>query len=221
MAVDWKVADSLLQLRDQLDRLAPLRSKKSDGFKGDANHQSRASDHNPWWLYGFDYYVTAGDFTHDPDNGLDCHNLWSALQVARDRRLKYIIWDGWIVNSRWVQRGGNNIRPWTILDYQGSNPHTKHLHVSVLPDRISLLDTPWLLPGLTEDEDLPSAQDVWDYPVYDYYTKDPEDAMPAAIGLAHGIRHAAEASVKAGEALNTALRVEGKLDELLAKLAAS
>lgn len=212
--VDWKVADSLLQLRDQLNEAAPLRSKKSDGFIGDSNHQNRTSDHNPWWDYKVQYYVTAGDFTHDPAHGLDCNRLWHALLLARDPRIKYIIWDGYIVDARWVMRNGKNHPPYTVFDYTGPNPHKAHLHLSVLPDPISLNTLPWLLPGFTPTEDeLPSVEDVWGRQVFDYYTNNPNDTMRADIALAY-------ATANVGRALDTALRVEKKLDELIAKLAA-
>jgi hypothetical protein len=65
----WRPAKSLIQLRDQINQIAPNRSKASDGTIGDAAHASRASDHNPWVREGDAGVVTAIDITHDPDDG--------------------------------------------------------------------------------------------------------------------------------------------------------
>jgi hypothetical protein len=43
----WRVAKSLLTLREQVDAMAPNRNKSSDGTIGDQSHRSRNSDHNP------------------------------------------------------------------------------------------------------------------------------------------------------------------------------
>lgn len=143
VAVDWRVAGSLEQLRHQLDELAPERSKASDGAIGDEDHQDRTSDHNPWWKLNGRHYVSARDFTHDHAGGLDCHALADALQAGRDQRVKYVIWNEQIMS------GGEGRDPWEWRDYDGPNPHTKHLHLSVVPDLRSLTRIPWLLPGLT------------------------------------------------------------------------
>lgn len=141
---DWRVAPALEQLRAQLDEHAPGRSRASDGAIGDAAHasRSRASDHNPWWSLAGQSYVTARDFTHDHEH-LDCHALAAALVRGRDQRVKYIIW-----NER-ILSGGEGRAPWEWRDYSGANPHTRHLHLSVVADARSLTRIPWLLPGLT------------------------------------------------------------------------
>lgn len=145
MAVDWKVAGSLDQLRDQLDDIFPLRDRSYDGAIGDEDHQNRNSDHNPHYRYANQFWVTARDFTHDPDNGIDCHKLAAALVAAQDRRVKYLIWDGQICSSTWV----DGKPPWTWRKYTGPNKHRSHLHVSVRAHPNVLDDRPWLLPGLT------------------------------------------------------------------------
>ena len=128
----WHVAGSLQTLLDQLNRIAPRRSKVSDGSIGDAAHASRNSDHNPW----YNSTVTARDFTHDPGGGLDCHKLADALVSNRDSRIKYIIW------NRRIWQGG-----WK--SYGGSNPHTKHLHLSVVANSSCESRNAWNLSGLT------------------------------------------------------------------------
>lgn len=143
MAVDWKVAGSLEQLRGQLDEHAPDRSKASDGGIGDEDHANRSSDHNPWWRLNGQHWVTARDFTHDPDGGLDCRELAAALVRGRDQRVKYVIW-----NAR-IMSGSEGRDPWEWRDYDGPNEHRHHLHLSVVPDARALSRIPWLLPGLT------------------------------------------------------------------------
>jgi hypothetical protein len=111
---------------------APGRSIASDGTIGDGAHQTRDSDHNPWVQDGGVGVVTAIDITHDPDDGCDCNTLVNALIVSRDRRIKYIIWNRQIISSQ--------TQPWAWRPYHGRNPHTKHFHLSVLPEK-SLYDS--------------------------------------------------------------------------------
>jgi len=95
----------------QATALRPKRKKESDGLLPSAAHisQSPNSDHNT----GF-----AVDLTHDPKNGIDCVELFIKLQD--DKRVKYLIFQERI----WSQAKG-------VTVYTGSNPHNKHLHISV------------------------------------------------------------------------------------------
>ncbi len=128
--MDWRVARSLDELLDEVNAVAPKRSKASDGGIGDPDHRAKgwtASDHNPWAPVGRGGVVTARDFTHDPADGLDCHRLAEHLRrraLAGDRRIKYVIWDRRIASAS---------SGWAWRPYGGSNPHTKHLHLSVAP----------------------------------------------------------------------------------------
>jgi hypothetical protein len=115
----WRTAPSLIAYRDQLNARAPKRSKKSDGFIGDAAHATRDSDHNPWYINRGIPTVTAGDFTHDPTNGADGNVETARLVNGNDPRIKYIIW------QRRIYTPGLGWRP-----YYGSNPHDKHWHLS-------------------------------------------------------------------------------------------
>lgn len=123
----WRVARSLIRLRDQINLAAPTRSKASDGTIGDASHATRDSDHNPWVKEGALGIVTAMDITHDPDDGCDAEQIVQALVRSRDPRIKYIIWNRRIVSSSKL--------PWVWRSYGGRNPHTKHFHLSVLSDK--------------------------------------------------------------------------------------
>jgi hypothetical protein len=128
-STSWRVAKSLLVLRDQVNRKAPRRRKDSDGTIGDAAHQSRVSDHNPWVRDGGIGVVTAMDITHDPNNGCDANVIAEALRSSREVRVKYIIFNRRIANSSPI----GSAKAWEWRPYVGpkKNPHTKHIHISV------------------------------------------------------------------------------------------
>jgi hypothetical protein len=106
----------------QATALWPKRKKLSDGLLPSVAHQKQNpnSDHNTG---------LAVDLTHDPDNGLDCAVLFEKLK--EDARVKYLIFKGKI----WSK--GKGTKP-----YSGTNPHNKHLHISI--NDASANDTsPW------------------------------------------------------------------------------
>ena len=121
----WRIAKSLETLKRQLNKEYPDRSKRSDGGIGDAQHRSKKSDHNPWvdCPNSGQGVVTARDFTHDPEYGIDCNQLAERLRTSADPRIKYVIWNKRIFSS-------TNKR-WRWRKFHGKNPHTKHLHISV------------------------------------------------------------------------------------------
>jgi hypothetical protein len=133
----WRVARSLEVLLAQFNAACPGRSKASDGSIGDADHAKRDSDHNPWYGPGV---VTARDFTHDPAHGMDISVIADQLAASRDKRIKYIIANALILDTR------PNCRPWKWVPYTGSNPHRKHLHLSVMNNASCDDPTPWDLP---------------------------------------------------------------------------
>lgn len=155
--MNWRVAKSLLQLRRQVDKMAPNRSKQSDGTIGDTSHKSRRSDHNAW-VDG--NVVTALDITHDPRHGMDCNVLADQLVYSGDDRIKYIIWNRRIWNPR--------ISP-SWRSYRGSNPHTKHLHVSVHSDE-ALYDeeAQWIV----SDQGKQDVPNVKVYPIVKLWSQD-------------------------------------------------
>lgn len=132
----WRVAKSLDKLLAQIDNMAPKRSKVSDGAIGDAAHATRDSDHNPWVKDGATGVVTARDFTHDPSNGADMNKVTEAIRKSKDRRVKYVLWNRQMYSSY----SANGYGPYMWRPYSGSNPHTKHAHVSVHPQK-SLYDS--------------------------------------------------------------------------------
>ncbi|MEU3706691.1 SH3 domain-containing protein [Streptomyces anulatus] len=139
MNMDWRVATSLETLRQQLNARFPGRSTASDGGIGDAAHQTSgsASDHNPWYGPGI---VTARDFTHDPAHGVDIQQISDQLLASQDPRIKYVIANSRIGNSR----------SWQWGPYNGANPHEKHFHLSVVASPLCDDGRPWNLPVFQE-----------------------------------------------------------------------
>ena len=127
----WRVGQALLTLRSQINQMAPDRDRKSDGTIGDASHRTRDSDHNPWVADGNLGIVTAMDITHDPAGGCSAERLADALRAGRDKRVKYVIWNRRIMNTQSI----DGAAPWEWRAYSGHNPHDKHLHISILPDK--------------------------------------------------------------------------------------
>lgn len=113
----WRLAPSLIAMEAEADRLAPHRSKVSDGSIGDAAHRARGSksDHNPEGGW-----VTALDLTHDPRGGWDAHARARQLAARRDPRIDYII------SNREIWDLGRGWRRYT-----GPNGHTQHAHFSI------------------------------------------------------------------------------------------
>lgn len=123
--MSWRVAKSLITLRNQFNERFPRRNKASDGTIGDSKHASRASDHNPHVRDAGQGVVTALDITHDPKNGVDVHAICEYMRQRKDPRLKYCISNGRIF------AGSAGPSPWIWRPYRGSNPHRAHAHWSV------------------------------------------------------------------------------------------
>ena len=141
------IAKSLATLRDQVNALAPNRSKAADGWIGDAAHQATASDHNP----NAAGVVTALDITHDPSHGFDSWAFAEMLRQKKDGRVKYVISNGRIFSA--------TVSPWSWRTYTGSNKHDHHVHVSVSGSK-SLYDDPkpWDIAGPWKAEDTRPTQ---------------------------------------------------------------
>jgi hypothetical protein len=123
--VTKKATPAAIAVLRQATALFPKRKKLSDGLLPSAAHQKQSpnSDHNTG---------LAVDLTHDPENGVDCAQIFEKLK--EDKRVSYLIFNKKIWSRQYAKRGN---RP-----YSGSNPHTKHLHISIDPDMAN--DTsPW------------------------------------------------------------------------------
>ena len=109
-----KATPAAIAVLRQATAICPSRKKASDGLLPSAAHinQNPNSDHNTG--YGV-------DLTHDKLGGIDCHNIFEELKA--DKRVKYLIFQGKIWSS---DRASEEDR-----DYDGSNKHNKHLHISI------------------------------------------------------------------------------------------
>jgi len=116
-----KLSKSVVQLREQADDAYPDRDRSSDGTIGDARHSKTKSDHNPDALTGF---VRAFDLDASLD-GKDAtaHYLADQIRIIAksDKRIAYVIFNKRIASKRTLFR-------W--VKYRGTNPHTKHIHIS-------------------------------------------------------------------------------------------
>jgi hypothetical protein len=112
--VTKKATPATIAVLRQATALSPKRKKLSDGLLPSPAHQKASpnSDHNTG---------LAVDLTHDPKNGIDCAVIFEKLK--EDERVAYLIFQGKIW-SRERRKEGNR-------KYTGSNPHNKHLHISV------------------------------------------------------------------------------------------
>ncbi|MEV6812936.1 peptidoglycan-binding protein [Micromonospora sp. NPDC051296] len=108
------LAGALKVLRTEVNERWPHRDRTSDGWIGDAAHQGRRSDHNP---DADDSSVNALDIDKD---GID--PLLVVRRCIEHPSTEYVIFDRTIWSR---SRGFHPAR------YTGSNPHDKHIHVSV------------------------------------------------------------------------------------------
>ena len=197
----WALAPCLALLIDQLDARYPDRGRASDGSIGDARHQAESfSDHNPrrgddgtWW-------VTAVDITTA---------AWSdelAELLTRDSRVKYVIWRGrYFQRVRW---SADPVGQW--VQYNGTDPHTSHIHLSVLLDSARDEKT-WALP---DDEDEMSAADVAQLRADIAFARDAIlHMMRGEVSDGHGKWRA-----DPGHQKFSITAVNAKLDEILEKL---
>lgn len=144
----WRVANSLFTLQSQVNSLCPGRNKSSDGTIGDAAHQAQVSDHNP----DASGIVRALDLTHDPAHGFDIDAFTDALQVGRDGRISYVI------ANQLIMSGNRGPLPWVWQDYDGDDPHTGHVHISVIDSLVADNTTPWDLSAWKKEAEVTPEQ---------------------------------------------------------------
>jgi len=173
---DWRVAHSLEKLRSQINTARPKRSKSSDGSIGDAAHASRSSDHNPWISDGTMGVVSAIDLTHDPKGGFDSYACAEMLRTKKDKRIKYVISNKRIFSS--------TTQPWVWRAYTGSNPHSQHVHVSVMSTKSQFDNVAeWDLGDLFSGE-APTGPPTVETPILRRGDKGPDvAALQAMLGI--------------------------------------
>lgn len=123
----YYLAPSLAALRNEVDQRWPDRDKASDGWIGDPAHSARVSDHNPDWSSTPPGVVRALDIDVD---GINVRRLLTEL--IGDPRAWYVIYNR-VIYSRTYD--------WAAHAYTGSNPHDKHVHVSLMHTHAAEIDT--------------------------------------------------------------------------------
>lgn len=129
----WELVPCLVQLRTELNLIAPGRDRTSDGTIGDAAHQANISDHNDDEVGRVPIRDADGKHevhAYDADADLRTYDLTMEKVVQHilarcrsgaERRLRYIIFNRriWEASNNWRQR-----------KYTGASPHTEHAHFS-------------------------------------------------------------------------------------------
>lgn len=140
----WRVVNCLNILNAQIRGYAPhsvppATNVDSWGSIADNAH-STSSDHYPHYFaaLGSTAVVTARDFPHAPDLGLDGGTVTEHMRQERDNRIQYIIFNRRITG---VSYG------WEWHTYTGDDPHNTHFHVSSVHDGRADISAPWSLPG--------------------------------------------------------------------------
>jgi len=130
-------APSAKKLRQQCTDAWPKRNQASDGIVPSAAHtkESPNSDHEP----GKAGYCHAVDITHDPNNGCDAGKVLAAIVASRESRFKYGIYNKQITYGAGSTPSGKS--PWIYYSYTGTNPHTKHAHVSIVDTKAACEST--------------------------------------------------------------------------------
>lgn len=129
MAARPFLAPSLVRLVQEVDRRWPARKRSAaysaaqDAWLGDAAHAARQSEHNP----------DARGCVHATDvavGGIVVAELLDRL--IGDPRVWYVIYD---------ERIWSRTHAWQPLPYTGTDPHTRHVHVSIMTTRHAETDT--------------------------------------------------------------------------------
>lgn len=113
------LAKSLVTFRATINEQFPKRDKSSDGWIGDKAHSARVSQHNPderGCVHAIDVDIDDGD------NGRDLRREILATCIGH-KAVWYVISNG-VIYSRTYG--------WKAQKYNGTNQHTKHVHVSIL-----------------------------------------------------------------------------------------
>lgn len=158
--VQWFVPPSINKLLGEVNERWPDRDKSSDGTIGDYQHSKSQSEHNPVGTEFGPEFGTPGA-VHAVDITADNPDLVQAVMKAAvgDDRVWYVIHDGKILSRTY---------DWANRDYNGSNPHETHIHISLrAEDKDKALfaendTTSWLFPVLLppDPEPLPDPEVV-------------------------------------------------------------
>jgi hypothetical protein len=208
----WTAAASIRRLGDQISVAFPTPSLTDGTVAGKAHDQvSPSSDHRPHPFTG-PGIVRAIDAGVTPAQGVA---ITEALRASKDSRIKYVIFDGRIFSS-------TSATPYVWRDYDGSNPHATHFHLSTT-DAADNQGHDWIIQsneGGDDDmaltpEDLNKIADaVWFRLITHPVTGTQRGAQAL---LADAVKYAAEAAAKPSTGGGaTADQVADKLSQRLA-----
>lgn len=115
-----------VQLRKQIDQRWPRRDRRSDGWIGDAAHQSRRSDHNPdarGWVHAIDIDADLDkDDPHAAQRLADQIVAYARSGLPGSDRIKYVVFNDRIASGTYKD---------TWWKWRGSGyGHRHHIHVS-------------------------------------------------------------------------------------------
>lgn len=123
-------APSCVRALHEATTIAPNRRTSSDGICASSTHhqQNPGSDHEPNIVVGGKHYATAVDVSQDKDH-FDAEAMVEKLRIAKDERIKYVISERHMYSSY----ASHGFPPYTWRPYSGPDPHTNHVHISILP----------------------------------------------------------------------------------------
>lgn len=116
-----KLSKSAVQLRQQVDDSYPSRDRRTDGWIGDAKHDSK-SDHTPdalGWVRAID--IDADLSNHKSESIYLANQIREYAKSDKAKRIAYVIHN---------KKIASRILNWKFRKYTGINPHTSHIHVS-------------------------------------------------------------------------------------------
>ena len=116
-----RLSKSAIQLREQIDDIYPDRDRRTDGWIGDAKHNSK-SDHTPdalGWVRALD--IDSDLTKHKSESIYLADQIRAFAKSDPAKRISYVIHN---------KKIASRILNWKWRKYTGINPHTSHIHVS-------------------------------------------------------------------------------------------
>ena len=151
----YRLCEAGVSLRSAINNKYPNRDKSSDGWIGDAAHATRSSDHNPWVIKNAMGIVRAIDVDVD---GVDMAFIMENLRILGANGDPRLAGGGYLIFNRRITNP--DFKSWRV--YTGSNPHTKHGHISFTLNLIGFdLIAPWpFLSGAQPSKPVPNKPRV-------------------------------------------------------------
>lgn len=231
-AASWVLVADLKSLFAEFDKLAPDRSRISDGTIGDAAHAATSSDHNPDEtgntpfkdvdtineVHAIDVTATLNKPGWDMQRCVDI--IRKRHMYGLDNRLQNIIYNRQIASRSWG---------WMWRPYTGVSAHIEHAHFS---SRYGSGDTianpendtrPWGL--LAADTSLPQkVGTLSDFTTDDLRKIARQGVVDVIAEMENGEIHPTDPQYKAGRQmasyLRNVLRLDQYVDEIVAKVVA-